>query len=77
MAKRQHRRSISITAESYARTQLLAEKSGRSVSGIVEDLLRNAADAAGIRAVTREEARGAPTRPTPNSDTHGGGHFTF
>ena len=77
-----HRRSISVTAETYARvTALVATTDARSISGVVEGLLDARCDAAGIPKVARDVARAArqPRKPKtkPDPDQHGGGCFTF
>lgn len=62
MAKRQTRRSISITGLSYQTVQEFCEDEGRSVSGLLEDLIAEKMESEGRRMHTI-------LRPKPKANT--------
>lgn len=87
MAKTNHRRSISVTAATYLRITELARVEGRSVSGIIEDLIdarctiagigRPTADAVDrVKAENKARAAAEKQRDAKGRDD-GGGVFTF
>lgn len=80
--KQQFRRSISVTAETYARLQNLAARDNRSISGIIEESIAARCAAEGIPEVHRDAARrgrGHPNAPKPTGGGPNGcgGIFTF
>lgn len=76
MAKRQTRRSISVMGVTYARLHNYTQRVGKSVSGLLEELIAAKLDAEGEPMVTREQVR-APVKRDPEMDDLASGIFTF
>lgn len=65
MAKKQTRRSVSHRAEVYATIERVAEARGQSVSGYVEEVLRDRWQLDGVTMVDRSDVVPKPPKPIP------------
>lgn len=75
MAKRQTRRSISVKGITYQRLKDYCDAEGRSVSGLLEEIIAERLDAAGVPVPTVLRPR-AP-RKEPVAEEIVSQHFTF
>ena len=73
--KRQTRRSISIKGITYQRVKNHCEAEGISISGLLEVLLTEKMDEAGVPVPTAVEPRKPPPKPAPEEIVSN--HFTF
>lgn len=78
MGKRQTRRSISIKGLTYQRLKDYCDKEGRSVSGVIEDIVAERLDAAGVPVPDVLRPRSYPVkRKREKPEDAAGGIFTF
>ena len=76
-ANKGSRRSISVRGATYARAKAYCESEGLAVSGFVEDLIREALDAAGAPEVTAPLKCYGKREPELTTEEAIGAHFTF